>query len=131
MAGAKGNDIVYSGVGKSREDIRAALRADIGCFNVESIRNWTVSTRSHWKKNAWLPVSVRVNPDVDAKTHPYISTGLKTISSASPTTKRLRSISAPPNCPAFEFPGIDKHIGSQITELEPFVHAADKIFLTS
>ena len=77
LAGAKGSDIVYSGVGKSREDIRAALQAGIGCFNVESIPELDRINEIALEEHCVAPVSVRVNPDVDAKTHPYISTGLK------------------------------------------------------
>ena len=77
MVGAKGEDIVYSGVGKSREDIRTALRAGIGCFNVESIPELDRINEVALQEKLLAPISVRVNPDVDAKTHPYISTGLK------------------------------------------------------
>lgn len=128
MAGAKGNDIVYSGVGKSREDIRAALRADIGCFNVESIPELDRINEVALEEKRIAPVSVRVNPDVDAKTHPYISTGLKNNKFGVSYDQTVALYQHAATLPGIRISGIDMHIGSQITELEPFVHAADKIF---
>lgn len=128
MAGAKGNDIVYSGVGKSREDIRAALRADIGCFNVESIPELHRINEVALEEKRIAPVSVRVNPDVDAKTHPYISTGLKNNKFGVSYDQTVALYQHAATLPGIRISGIDMHIGSQITELEPFVHAADKIF---
>ena len=128
MAGAKGNDIVYSGVGKSREDIRAALRADIGCFNVESIPELDRINEVALEEKRMAPVSVRVNPDVDAKTHPYISTGLKNNKFGVSYDQTVALYQRAATLPGIRISGIDMHIGSQITELEPFVHAANKIF---
>ena len=128
MAGAKGNDIVYSGVGKSREDIRAALRADIGCFNVESIPELDRINEVALEEKRMAPVSVRVNPDVDAKTHPYISTGLKNNKFGVSYDQTVALYQRAAKLPGIRISGIDMRIGSQITELEPFVHAADKIF---
>ena len=128
MAGAKGNDIVYSGVGKSREDIRAALRADIGCFNVESIPELDRINEVALEEKRIAPVSVRVNPDVDAKTHPYISTGLNNNKFGVSYDQTVALYQHAATLPGIRISGIDMHIGSQITELEPFVHAADKIF---
>lgn len=128
MAGAKGNDIVYSGVGKSREDIRAALRADIGCFNIESIPELDRINEVALEEKRMAPVSVRVNPDVDAKTHPYISTGLKNNKFGVSYDQTVALYQRAATLPGIRISGIDMHIGSQITELEPFVHAADKIF---
>lgn len=128
MAGAKGNDIVYSGVGKSREDIRAALRADIGCFNVESIPELDRINEVALEEKRMAPVSVRVNPDVDAKTHPYISTGLKNNKFGVSYDQTVALYQRAAKLPGIRISGIDMHIGSQITELGPFVHAADKIF---
>lgn len=128
MAGAKGNDIVYSGVGKSREDIRAALRADIGCFNVESIPELDRINEVALEEKRMAPVSIRVNPDVDAKTHPYISTGLKNNKFGVSYDQTVALYQRAATLPGIRISGIDMHIGSQITELEPFVHAADKIF---
>ena len=128
MAGAKANDIVYSGVGKSREDIRAALRADIGCFNVESIPELDRINEVALEEKRMAPVSIRVNPDVDAKTHPYISTGLKNNKFGVSYDQTVALYQRAATLPGIRISGIDMHIGSQITELEPFVHAADKIF---
>ena len=128
MAGAKGNDIVYSGVGKSRADIRAALRADIGCFNAESTPELDRTNEAALEEKRMAPVSVRVNPDVDAKTHPYISTGLKNNKFGVSYDQTVALYQRAATLPGIRISGIDMHIGSQITELEPFVHAADKIF---
>lgn len=128
MAGAKGSDIVYSGVGKSCEDIRAALRADIGCFNVESIPELERINEVALQEGRIAPVSVRVNPDVDAKTHPYISTGLKNNKFGVAYDHTVALYKRASVLDGVRISGIDMHIGSQITELSPFVHAADKIF---
>ncbi len=128
LAGAKGGDIVYSGVGKSREDIRAALHAGIGCFNVESIPELDRINEVALEEKTVAPVSVRVNPDVDAKTHPYISTGLKNNKFGVAYDQTVALYRHAASLAGVRISGIDMHIGSQITELEPFVHAADKIF---
>ena len=128
MVGAKGEDIVYSGVGKSREDIRTALRAGIGCFNVESIPELDRINEVALQEKLLAPISVRVNPDVDAKTHPYISTGLKNNKFGVAYDQTVALYRHAASLPGVQISGIDMHIGSQITELEPFVHAADKIF---
>lgn len=128
MAGASGKDIVYSGVGKSREDIRAALEAEIGCFNVESIPELDRINEVALAMGRVAPVSIRVNPDVDAKTHPYISTGLKNNKFGVAYDQTVTLYKHAAELAGIRISGIDMHIGSQITELEPFVHAADKIF---
>ena len=128
LAGAKGSDIVYSGVGKSREDIRAALQAGIGCFNVESIPELDRINEIALEEHCVAPVSVRVNPDVDAKTHPYISTGLKNNKFGVAFDQTVELYKHAKTLAGIRISGIDMHIGSQITQLEPFVHAADKIF---
>lgn len=128
MAGAKGCDIVYSGVGKSCEDIRFALRSDIGCFNVESIPELDRINNVALQEGLIAPISVRVNPDVDAKTHPYISTGLKNNKFGVAYDRTVELYKHAASLKGVRISGIDMHIGSQITELEPFVHAADKIF---
>lgn len=128
MAGAKGSDIVYSGVGKSHADIRAALHAGICCFNVESIPELDRINEVALEENLVAPVSVRVNPDVDAKTHPYISTGLKNNKFGVAFDQTVALYKHAASLKGVRISGIDMHIGSQITELEPFVHAADKIF---
>ena len=126
-AGAKGEDIVYSGVGKTVEDIAAALKAGVHCFNVESDAELDRINDVAAQMGLIAPISLRVNPDVDAKTHPYISTGLKNnkvgvaFDIACDVYKKAQAMSN------VKITGIDCHIGSQITELEPFVHAADKL----
>ncbi|MDO4936525.1 MAG: diaminopimelate decarboxylase [Sutterellaceae bacterium] len=126
-AGAKGENIVYSGVGKTVEDIKAALLAQVHCFNVESVAELDRINEVAGEMGAVAPISLRVNPDVDAKTHPYISTGLKNnkfgvaFDIAVDVYKKAQAL------PNVRITGIDCHIGSQITELEPFVHAADKL----
>ena len=128
LAGAKGSDIVYSGVGKSREDIRAALQAGIGCFTGESIPELDRINEIALEEHCVAPVSVRVNPDVDAKTHPYISTGLKNNKFGVAFDQTVELYKHAKTLAGIRISGIDMHIGSQITQLEPFVHAADKIF---
>ncbi len=128
MAGAKGSDIVYSGVGKSHDDIRTALHAGIACFNVESIPELDRINEVALQENLIAPISVRVNPDVDAKTHPYISTGLKNNKFGVAYDQTVALYKHAASLKGIRISGIDMHIGSQITELEPFVHAADKIF---
>lgn len=126
-AGAKAQDIVYSGVGKTVADITAALQAGVHCFNVESQAELERINAVATHLNLVAPISLRVNPDVDAKTHPYISTGLKNnkfgvaFDIACEVYKKAQAM------PHVKITGIDCHIGSQITELEPFVHAADKV----
>lgn len=126
-AGAKGQNIVYSGVGKTVEDIQAALRAQVHCFNVESVAELDRINEVAGQLGLKAPISLRVNPDVDAKTHPYISTGLKNnkfgiaFDIACEVYKKAKAM------PNVRITGIDCHIGSQITELEPFVHAADRL----
>ncbi len=126
-AGAKGGDIVYSGVGKTVADMRAALTAGVRCFNVESRAELVRLNDVASSMGLVAPVSLRVNPNVDAKTHPYISTGLKSnkfgiaYDVAHDVYRQAAGMSN------IRILGIDCHIGSQITELEPFVHAADKI----
>jgi diaminopimelate decarboxylase len=126
-AGGDPGKIVFSGVGKSREEMRAALEAGIHCFNVESASELEQLSEVAGSLGRRAPVSLRVNPDVDAKTHPYISTGLKTPSSASPSTKPSTPIAAPRHLPHIAVKGIDCHIGSQLLDPAPAAEAADKV----
>lgn len=125
--GAKGCDIVYSGVGKSLEDMRAALAADVLCFNVESLPELERLNAAALEMGTTARVSLRVNPDVDARTHPYISTGLKNNKFGIAFDSALEGYRRAARLPGLKISGIDFHIGSQITELEPFVHAAHKV----
>ena len=125
--GANGKDIVYSGVGKSCKEIASALSAGIECFNVESIPELDRIQSVAERLDLTASISVRVNPNVDAKTHPYISTGLKNnkFGVAYESVSALYQKAA--TLPNIRISGIDAHIGSQITQVEPFTHAADKI----
>ena len=125
--GAKGSDIVYSGVGKTEEDLRAALEAEVLCFNVESIPELERLNATAAAMGRKARISLRVNPNVDAKTHPYISTGLKNNKFGIAYDRALETYQAAASMSNLIVTGIDCHIGSQITELEPFVHAADKV----
>jgi diaminopimelate decarboxylase len=126
-AGADPRNVVFSGVGKSDDEMRMALEARIHCFNVESAPELERLAALAQAAGVRAPVSFRVNPDVDAKTHPYISTGLKenkfgVAFDAARALYRRASQLAP-----IEIAGIDIHIGSQITELEPYRESARKL----
>ena len=126
-AGGDANKIVFSGVGKSRAEMRAALEAGIHCFNVESTSELEQLSEVAGSLGRRAPVSLRVNPDVDAKTHPYISTGLKSakfgvaIADAFDIYRRAASL------PHIAVKGIDCHIGSQLLDPAPAAEAADKV----
>ena len=126
-AGLAGSSVVYSGVGKRTREIAAALEAGILCFNIESESElYRISnTASELGKTA--TVSFRVNPDVDAKTHPYISTGLKNNKFGIAYHEALRIYKTATTLPGIRVSGIDAHIGSQLTDIAPFVHALEKI----
>lgn len=125
--GAKGCDIVYSGVGKTATEIEAALKADVHCFNVESVPELHRISAVATAMGKTARVSLRVNPDVDAKTHPYISTGLKFNKFGVAFDQAVQAYALAAQLPGICITGIDCHIGSQITELDPFVHAAEKV----
>jgi len=126
-AGGDANKIVFSGVGKTRAEMRAALEAGIHCFNVESTSELEQLSEVAGSLGRRAPVSLRVNPDVDAKTHPYISTGLKSakfgvaIADAFDIYRRAASL------PHIAVKGIDCHIGSQLLDPAPAAEAADKV----
>ncbi|MBY0578999.1 MAG: diaminopimelate decarboxylase [Burkholderiales bacterium] len=128
-AGGEPSKIVFSGVGKKTDEIRAALDAGILCFNIESEaeldRIDEVARQSGKKAN----ISFRVNPNVDAKTHPYISTGLRQNKFGIPYGDALRLYLKAAALPSLAVVGIDCHIGSQLTETSPFVEALEKILL--
>ena len=126
-AGGDPQKIVFSGVGKTASEIEAALKANILCFNVES-RSELIRIEEVAKKiNLKAPISIRVNPDVDAKTHPYISTGLKDNKFGVDFNQALALYLEAKSMDHIEIKGIDCHIGSQITELKPFVDALDRV----
>lgn len=126
-AGGDPKKIVFSGVGKREDEIIAALKVGIRCFNVEVSAELERINRLAAQLGVIAPISLRVNPDVDAKTHPYISTGLKEnkfgIASELAIAEYLRAA----KLPNLKIVGIDCHIGSQLTETRPFLDALDKI----
>jgi diaminopimelate decarboxylase len=126
-AGGDPQKIVFSGVGKTASEIEAALKANILCFNVESRSELLRIEAVASKINIKAPISIRVNPDVDAKTHPYISTGLKDNKFGVDFNQALALYLEGKGMSHIEIKGIDCHIGSQITELKPFVDALDRV----
>jgi diaminopimelate decarboxylase len=126
-AGGKPADIIFSGVGKTRAEMRRALELDIGCFNVESEAELDVLNEVAVSLGKRAPVSLRVNPDVDPKTHPYISTGLKGNKFGIAHARALQAYRHAASLPGLHVAGIDCHIGSQITEASPYLDAMDRI----
>jgi len=119
--------VVFSGVGKQADEMRRALELGIRCFNVESAAELERLNQVAGELGTRAPVALRVNPDVDAKTHPYISTGLKenkfgiAIGEAPALYQRAQEL------PGIDISGVDCHIGSQLTELSPFLDALDRV----
>jgi diaminopimelate decarboxylase len=126
-AGGSADKIVFSGVGKSREEMRLALEAGIHCFNVESASELTQLSDVAGSLGRRAPVSLRVNPDVDAKTHPYISTGLKTAKFGVAFDEAFELYRRAAGLPHIAVKGIDCHIGSQLLDPAPAAEAADKV----
>jgi diaminopimelate decarboxylase len=126
-AGGKAENTVFSGVGKSVEETREALAAGVKCFNVESIPELDRLNAVAGEMGKKAPVSLRVNPDVDAKTHPYISTGLKSNKFGVAFDDARATYRAAAAMPNLDVVGIDCHIGSQITEVAPYLDAVDKL----
>ncbi|MEE1921584.1 diaminopimelate decarboxylase [Pseudomonas sp. 148P] len=128
-AGGRADRVVFSGVGKTRADMRRALEVGVHCFNVESTEELERLQQVAAEMDVRAPVSLRVNPDVDAGTHPYISTGLKEnkfgIAIADAEEVYIRAA----QLPNLEIVGVDCHIGSQLTSLEPFLDALDRILM--
>lgn len=126
-AGGDANKVVFSGVGKTAAEMRRALDVGIRCFNIESEAELVLLNEVAGEMGVQAPVSIRVNPDVDAKTHPYISTGLKEnkfgidISLAPGVYQRASKM------PNLKIEGVDCHIGSQLTETRPFLDALDRV----
>ncbi|ASV35642.1 diaminopimelate decarboxylase [Pseudomonas sp. C 49-2] len=126
-AGGKADKIVFSGVGKTRDDMRRALEVGVHCFNIESTDELERLQVVAAEMGVRAPISLRVNPDVDAGTHPYISTGLKEnkfgIAIADAEDVYIRAA----QLPNLEVLGVDCHIGSQLTTLPPFLDALDRL----
>lgn len=128
-AGGDPAKIVFSGVGKTEAEMRAALAAGIFCFNVESAAELTRLNQVAASMNKVAPVSLRVNPNVDAKTHPYISTGLKNNKFGVAYEDALSLYQQANSMNNIEIHGVDCHIGSQLTELSPFLDALDRVLV--
>jgi diaminopimelate decarboxylase len=126
-AGGDPQKIVFSGVGKTAEEMRAALNAGIFCFNVESASELKRLNQVAAEMGKIAPVSLRVNPNVDAKTHPYISTGLKNNKFGVAFGEAIAVYETAATMSNIAIQGVDCHIGSQITELAPFIEALDLI----
>jgi diaminopimelate decarboxylase len=126
-AGGRADRVVFSGVGKREDEILFALEAGIRCFNCESTAELERINRIAGEADLIAPVSLRVNPDVDAKTHPYISTGLKENKFGIDIQEAPRVYQEASQLPHIEIKGIDCHIGSQLTSLEPFIDALERV----
>ena len=126
-AGGDPAKVVFSGVGKTADEMRAALEAGIFCFNVESASELVRLNDVAGYMGKVAPVSLRVNPNVDAKTHPYISTGLKNNKFGVAYEDALDIYIQAADMPNIAVHGVDCHIGSQITELSPFLDAFDRV----
>lgn len=126
-AGGDPGKTVFSGVGKSMHEMRMALDANILCFNVESESELISLNQIAKEMDKIAPVSLRINPDVDAKTHPYISTGLKENKFGILASEAERIYQFAHLYQNIRFIGLDCHIGSQLTELEPFIQASKKM----
>ena len=126
-AGGRADRVVFSGVGKTRGEMALALRAGVRCFNVESLDELELLSRVAQVESRRAAVSLRVNPDVDAGTHPYISTGLKGNKFGIAHERALAAYQRAAQLPGIEVAGIDCHIGSQITQIEPYLDALDRM----
>ena len=126
-AGGEASKVVFSGVAKSRAEIMRALEVGIRCFNVESIAELHHINQIAGEMGKVAPISLRVNPDVDAHTHPYISTGLKENKFGVSVDEAREVYKLAATLPHVKITGMDCHIGSQLTELQPFLDAADRL----
>ena len=126
-AGGDPAKVIFSGVGKTRAEMQQALRAGIACFNVESEAELEVLSEVALALGMRAPVSIRVNPNVDAKTHPYISTGLKDNKFGVAHEIALQTYQRAAQLLGLEVVGIDCHIGSQITDISPYLDAMDRV----
>ena len=126
-AGGDPDKIVFSGVGKTAGEMTAALKAGIHCFNVESAAELELLNLVAGELDTTAPISIRVNPDVDAQTHPYISTGLKENKFGVDIQKAPALYQRAAELPHIAVRGIDCHIGSQLTRLDPFEDALERV----
>ena len=125
-AGGDASKVVFSGVGKGEAEMRRALQAGVYCFNVESQQELARLDRVAAELGATAPISIRVNPDVDADTHPYIATGLKENKFGVPIDDAPALFARAADLGSVAIKGVDFHIGSQLTSLAPFVDALDR-----
>ncbi|NYT62983.1 diaminopimelate decarboxylase [Alcaligenaceae bacterium] len=125
--GGDASRVVFSGVGKQTWEMQAALKAGVKCFNVESEAELVRLAEVAQQMGVVAPVSLRVNPDVDAQTHPYISTGLKDNKFGIAIETALSVYQRAAALPSLNVVGVDCHIGSQITEVSPYLDALDKL----
>ena len=126
-AGGDASKVVFSGVAKSRAEIMRALEVGIRCFNVESVAELHHINQIAGEMGKVAPISLRVNPDVDAHTHPYISTGLKENKFGVNVDEAREVYKLAATLPHVKITGMDCHIGSQLTELQPFLDATDRL----
>ena len=126
-AGGEASKVVFSGVAKSRAEIMRALEVGIRCFNVESIAELHHINQIAGEMGKVAPISLRVNPDVDAHTHPYISTGLKENKFGVSVDEAREVYKLAATLLHVKITGMDCHIGSQLTELQPFLDATDRL----
>ena len=126
-AGGESGKIVFSGVGKTATEMRRALDVGIRCFNVESEAELILLNDVAGEMGRIAPISIRVNPDVDAKTHPYISTGLKENKFGIDITRASEIYERASKMVNLKIEGVDCHIGSQLTETRPFIDALDRV----
>ena len=126
-AGAKGQDLVFSGVGKRRFELTAALQANVACINVESAAELACIAEVADRLGCRAPIAFRVNPDVDPKTHPYISTGLEESKFGVPIRDAVALYRAAAAMPQLEIKGIACHIGSQLTDLAPIADTVQRV----
>lgn len=128
-AGGDAAKVVFSGVAKSRQEIARALEVNIRCFNVESEAELLRINQIAGEMGKISPISLRVNPDVDAHTHPYISTGLKENKFGVSVEQAREVYKLAATLPNIKIVGMDCHIGSQLTELQPFLDAVDRLIV--
>ncbi|KPH94424.1 diaminopimelate decarboxylase [Pseudoalteromonas porphyrae] len=126
-AGGDASKVVFSGVAKTADEIAYALKLGIKCFNVESVSELDRISEVANELNLVAPISIRVNPDIDAKTHPYISTGLKENKFGIDILTAVSVYQYAASLPGLKITGVDCHIGSQLTEIKPFLEALDKV----
>jgi diaminopimelate decarboxylase len=126
-AGGKAEKIVFSGVGKREDELRRALEVGIACFNVEVAEEFERLNRIAGELGLEAKVALRVNPDIDAKTHPYIATGLKENKFGIDMADALEEILRAAELPHLKIVGLDCHIGSQLTQLAPFLAALERV----